>query len=87
MNTGAETIACATFAGRIVLMHLGCIRLVFANITLAHIWRPEKPGGDPSLRLLTFFGSAQFPDLGNADVRANLTPTHVWRPPVAKEAF
>ena len=68
-------------------MPFGCIRLVFANITLAHIWRPEKPGGDLSLRLLTFLGSAPFPDLGDVDARANLTPTHVWRPPAAKEAF
>ena len=85
VNTQTITSECVAFGDRIALMLLGRIRLARASITLAHIWRPEKPGDDLSLRLLEFCRSAQFPNPDNSDARANLTPAHVWRPPTPKE--
>ena len=77
----SRTRACVVFGDRIPVAVLPRIRQARANVTLAHIWHPEK-GKRHSERTFT-----KVLRCTETEARANLMPAHIWRPSRAKRAF
>ena len=83
-QTDAETIVCVAFGDWTGLVLHGCFLHARADVTLVHIWCPERA---KQLSERTLAEVLRFIWIHETEARANLTCAHVWRPPKASRAF